>query len=105
MKRFVTQLASVIRKTYHGIVILAELEGQIVGYLLAWEIMPHCRDPYKHQTLTGKPHGKDIVNWQFLSSQVNNACDQVQEELGALLCEAFTAPRMRYVADFTVRCR
>lgn len=60
MKRYVTQLARIIRKTYHGIVILAELEGKIVEYLV--EIMSHCRDPYKHQTLTGRPHGKHTVN-------------------------------------------
>ncbi|GHJ90093.1 hypothetical protein NliqN6_6495 [Naganishia liquefaciens] len=84
-KRYVTQLARIIRKTHHGVVILAELEGKIVGYLLAWEINANRADPYRHKMLIGKPPGKDASVWQDLSSQVDNVCNQLQEKLGPLL--------------------
>jgi hypothetical protein len=87
MKRHISQLARIVLKTYHGIVILAELEGKIVGYLIAWEIRPDCPDPYDHQAMVGKPVGKDICMWQNLSSQIDRVWEHVQERSGPFLCK------------------
>jgi hypothetical protein len=87
MKRYVTQLARIVRKTYHGIVVLAELEGKIVGYLMAWEVRSDCPDPYDHQSMVSKPIGKHKSLWQKLQSQIDNACDHVQKEVGSFLCK------------------
>lgn len=91
MKRYVTQLARIVRKTYHGTVILAELEGKIVGYLLAWEMRPDIPDPYDHQSLLAKPAGKHTSHWKNLYSQVNEACDYVQVKLGPILCKTLSS--------------
>ncbi|KAJ9102698.1 hypothetical protein QFC20_004971 [Naganishia adeliensis] len=50
MRKNISRLANVIRKQYHGIVILAELEDKVVGYLLAWEEGPGSADPYRHKS-------------------------------------------------------
>lgn len=87
MKKSISRLANVIRKTYHGIVVLAELNGKIVGYLLAWEEKPGNPDPYRHKSVNPNIPGRRMTIWWSLHNQIDKVCNQVQDNEGPFLCK------------------
>lgn len=87
LKRFESSLASAIRKQYHGIVLVAEKEGQIIGYLSAWQYGKESKDPYKHKNVNPSIRGRHSPIWWSVHSQVNEWCGKTEAEVGNFLCE------------------
>lgn len=86
MKKNISRLANVVRKQYHGIVILAELDDKVVGYLMAWEEGPGSADPYRHKSVKSDLPGRRMPIWWSLYQQIDKVFADVQEKNGPFLC-------------------
>ncbi|KAJ9094727.1 hypothetical protein QFC21_005885 [Naganishia friedmannii] len=84
-KRFESSLATAIRKQYHGIVLVAEKEGKMVGYLTAWQYGRGSKDPYRHKSVETSLQGRHLPIWWSVHSQVNESCRKIEAELGTFL--------------------
>ncbi|KAJ9115820.1 hypothetical protein QFC22_004961 [Naganishia vaughanmartiniae] len=84
-KRFEGSLANAIRKQYHGIVLVAENEGKMVGYLTAWQYGSGSKDPYRHKSVDPCMKRRHLPIWWSVHSQVNEVCRNIQAEVGAFL--------------------
>jgi hypothetical protein len=87
MKKDHCRLANVIRQQYHGIVVVAELDGKPVGYLMAWEEKPGSADPYRHKSVKADLPGRRMPIWWSLFEQIDKVCADVQEKEGPFLCK------------------
>ncbi|KAJ9121307.1 hypothetical protein QFC24_004643 [Naganishia onofrii] len=84
-KRFQSSLAAAIRKQYHGIVLVAEKEGKMMGYLQAWQYGKGSLDPYKHKEVYPSMKGRHLPIWWSVHSQVNEVCTKIEAEMGSFL--------------------
>jgi predicted GNAT family acetyltransferase len=87
-KRFQSSLAAAIRKQYHGIVLVAEKEGKMMGYLTAWQYGKGSLDPYKHKEVYPSMKGRHLPIWWSVHSQVNEVCTKIEAEMGSFLCKS-----------------
>lgn len=87
MQNYHSCLANFVRKQHHGIVVLAELDGKAVGYLMAWEEKTGNADPYRHKSVKADLPGRHMPIWWSLVQQIDKVCADVQEKEGPFLCE------------------